>query len=616
MAENPDVPPMIQQGRRDYVGEEEVETFNFLEYLRMIVSHRYLIVGVTLVAFMGGVAYFSKIPNIYTADVKIIVERTENTPKSAQQPIVKDSETELYIDEDVYYGTQIAVLTGRQIQDKVLNELGIEAGFTIKATRRRGTRIIELSVDHAEPEWAAKIANKFAEVFVRESAYSDSYISEQILRLIPESGELPEGGPPPVDLSGFDKQLYAESLSSITDDPEIQTMRLQKLTNEVKLKELSERYLPEHPEIVKLNKQLQYLDAQIKLRTKRILDNLRANLAGKVNFTNIRILEEALVPTLPSKPNRTKGVLKWTLVGFFIGCALAFTIEKTNKKVWVAKDLYPTVAVSFLGYVPMIKEIAQNKKKILGRSPTPVSLVDIMAKHTLLADMIAGIRTHVLFSMRPEKSRRIMFSSAIPDEGKSSVSILFALSLVSLGHKVLLIDADMRRPFLHSYLQLLNNKGLSDYLIADAPFDDIVQALPQSELKVITGGMAISNPTELLSSLKFQTLLDEADHRFDRIVIDVPPVLCIPDGLVVAKYVHSGILVCGSGMVVRKALKTVVNKFESIGHNLIGIVINRAGYEKEGYYKYRYASSYQKYYHHQRMSKSSRPKKGSKKPLA
>ncbi len=598
----------LEEIKPNYIGEEEVESFNFIEYWRILTTHKWIVSGTTLIGLVVGVIHFANIPDSYDTSVKMLVEKTDQTPKSNQE-LRANSDPSIAEGEEVYYNTQIAIMTGRDARAKVESELRASVGYEVNARRVRDTRIIEISVECGEPEWAAKIANKFAEIYIRDSVQSDSYVSQQILKMIPESGEITENKEFVDKLTGFDKKLYAESLSSITDDSELSTLRGKKLETEVRLKDLSDRYLPEHPEVIQAEGQLSYLNSQIKERTAKILNNMRANLAGKVNITNVRVLESAEVPTSPSAPNRPRGIMTWTLLGLLLGGIIAFIIESTNRKVWVAKDLYPTVPITFLGYVPLIKELNQNKNRLLRHAAAPVPLIEIMAKHTLLADMIASIRTHILFSMPFDKSKRIMFTSAIPDEGKSSVSIFLALSLVSMGRNILLVDADMRRPFLHSYLGLDNQKGLSDYLIGAATAEEVIKSVPGSNLKVITGGRPTLNPTELLSSERFRSLLDNADKTFDRIVIDVPPVLCIPDGLVVAKYVHSGVLVCGSGMVVRKVIKTVIDKFEAIGHKFIGVVINRAGYETEGYYKYRYASSYKKYYQHQEAAaKKSGPK--------
>jgi capsular exopolysaccharide synthesis family protein len=194
-----------------------------------------------------------------------------------------------------------------------------------------------------------------------------------------------------------------------------------------------------------------------------------------------------------------------------------------------------------------------------------------------------------------------MFTSCLPDEGKSTVAALLSLSLAQMGRKILLIDADLRRPFLHQYLNTPNEKGLTDYLVGTVTIEDIIRPVEGSTLKMITGGTVSPNPSELLSSERFGFLLDAASEYFDRIIIDVPPVLYIPDALVVAKHIHSGILICGSGMIDKNVAKKVKEKFDVIGHALIGVVVNRVNYEQHTY-RYHYYKKYKHYYSKEKAS--------------
>jgi capsular exopolysaccharide synthesis family protein len=219
----------------------------------------------------------------------------------------------------------------------------------------------------------------------------------------------------------------------------------------------------------------------------------------------------------------------------------------------------------------------------------------ILKVNTALADAVANARTHILFSMPYDKSRRIMLTSAIPAEGKSMIASLLALSLTTLGRKILLIDADLRKPSLHRYLGLRNDKGLADYLVGLATLDEIIQSVKDSPLQIITSGALSRNPSELLASERFRELLDKCGERYDRVVIDVPPVLYIPDGLIIAKVVHTGILVCGAGMVHKKTIRQVREKFDSVGYAFIGAIINRADFDRQGY-RYKYYNTYKNYY--------------------
>ena len=568
----------------------------------VILGHWRLVVLITITGTAFAIFYQSSLPNLYTTGVKILVEKSEpvGTQKSYQD-VTGAAQTKG--DED-YYGTQISIITGRKIRESVASELGkIPVSYSVDAFRLRSTRIISLSVTSTDPKWSAKIANKFGEIFVRQSTEDRQFINQQILKFIPDEKEINDGGGAEEDRNdsnqmGFDKLIYAGSLSSITSDSVIQSLRAEKAKIEAQVRELSERYKPQHPAVKALTDRLDQVDLELKDRTQKIVSNLRANLAGDIKIATVKVLEDALVPGRPSKPDRPKGILFGFFISLFSSIGLVLVLEYANQKIVTDEDAHKSLNVPFLGYVPLVKNLSKPKQNEKSFVPTPgpgVNIVDVLANNSMLADSVASVRTHVLFSMAYEKSKRIMFTSCLPDEGKSTVATLLALSLAQMGRKVLLIDADLRRPFLHQYLNLRNEKGLTDYLVGNASMEEVVMSVSGSTLKLIPGGTISPNPSELLSSERFGFLLDAVSEHFDRVVIDVPPVLYIPDALVVAKHIHSGILVCGSGMIDKKVAQKVKAKFDVIGHALIGVVINKVNYEQQTY-RYHYYKKYKNYY--------------------
>src|SRR3989338_6832303 len=549
-------------------------------------SKRWFVLFVTAAALIGFTLYYSQKPNVYTAQARILVENVEQVPKTAQDMMapVLPSQT----GED-YYGTQIAILTGRKTRTLVAAEVGPIPGYDISAGLERDTRILSLICKHRDPIMAADIANKFAEVYVRESSRESLFISQQILKWIPEDIENWDSKQSLEGLSNVDKQAFSESLLSVMGDPEVQKLRTDKLEARSKLQALSQRYLPGHPEMKLLSERLEYIDGQLKQRTKTLLDLVRANLAGKINITNVRVLEEAMPPSRPSEPNRRRGILLGALLGFFAAAALVLFVENVSQTVRSERDL-ESLELPFMGYIPLNRQLL-NRSSL--RNGGRTSLINVIKKDHLLADALASARTHILFSVPYEKSRRIMITSAVPSEGKSTIACLLAYSLTGLGRKILLIGADIRKPF--HYSENKNQKGLTDYLVGNATIDDIIQPFENSPLMVIGSGTHTPNPAELLASERLRELLEIVGERFDRVVVDIPPVLFIPDGLILAKHIHTGVLICGAGMVDKKTVRTVKEKFGTIGYSFIGAIINRADYEKEGY-RYKYLNTYKKYY--------------------
>ncbi len=594
----------------------------FSDYYHLILGNFRLISAITLATMLLSVLYFALQPDLYTATVNILVEKGNTAPRSTQQDIIGQNQG--FTRDDDYYGTQLTLLTNRKITSKVVEALNLGSEtFKVDANRIRNTRILSLSITTRDPQMAAKIANKFAEFFVQDSSTESLFIGQQILKFIPNADEmaqsesmgrgvasrsdevstaigrsseaLTEGAAAGAASEGFNKKEFVESFQPVMMDSVVQRLKVEKIEIEAKLNELSQRYRPQHPMIRELNERLNYVKSEITDRTKKIVTNVRAGLAGEIKVNNVKVLEEAIPPSTPSQPNRVRGVILMTIFGFVGSVWIVLAMDMLNDKVRAEKDLEMFTRVPFLGYVPLSKELTKNKKGSSRLFAKNMSLVEVAKHNDVLTDAIASVRTHILFSMPYEKSKRIMLTSAVPAEGKSTMATLLSLSLISLGRKILLVDADMRRPSLHGYLGMKNEKGLSDYLIGAIGFEEAVRAVPGSELKLITAGSKTVNPAELLASERFRELLETAGEQFDRVVIDVPPVLFIADGLVVAKNIHSGVLVCGSGMVHRRTVQTVIEKFAAVGHAFIGIVINHANYEKEGY-RYRYYRNYKNYY--------------------
>ena len=191
-----------------------------------------------------------------------------------------------------------------------------------------------------------------------------------------------------------------------------------------------------------------------------------------------------------------------------------------------------------------------------------------------------------------------MITSVMPDEGKSTIATLLAATLARLGEKVLLISSDIRRPLLAEYMGVSASKGLTDYLVgAVSSPSEIVYDVPGSTIKLLPAGHQTPNPTELLESKRLQELLEKVSKDFDRVIIDAAPILYIPDGFIIAKHVHSSILVCGAGMIHRRVARDVIKKFSDLNHPFIGVVINRAVYGQGAYsHHYKYYKAHGKYY--------------------
>lgn len=579
-----------------YQSKEEV--FDWALYWQAIWSERRLILIVTGVFFLAATIVYSLIPNTYQAEVQILVEQTQGAEQMSTQSV-----TTTFRGEDDYYGTQIAIMTSSKITEQLEADLGLSAGsYQLSARRLRGTRIIVATVKSKKKEMAAQIANKAVEIYTKEKAQDDLFIAQQMLKWLPaDVGEMDSGAVSQIPPIG-DKARREEVInffSSVANDPLYQKLKNEKLSLESQMRDLSARYKPGHPAMLELTQKLEFADAQIKEQRDKIVENLKSSFTGEFHLTNIKILSAAATPLKPISPKRVPGILLYTLLGFALGSFYVLYQEKTDQHIWYDSDLPESVSKMFMGYVPEVQKLTSLKHK---HEPSKNSehrhpfAQDVMRENPLLADAVAFMRTHLLFSVPYEKGKFVMITSSVPNEGKSTVSSLLALSLASIGRKTVIVDSDLRRSFLHHHLGVKNEKGLSDYLENRCNIDSIIKPVPESNLCIVTGGTPKHNPVHLLSSTNnFGQFLEELGQKFERVIVDVPPILYIPDSLMVAKYIHTAVLVVGTGMIRRRALQMVKQKFDIMNRNIAGVVINRVDYMRDVRH-YKYFKAYKDYY--------------------
>lgn len=199
------------------------------------------------------------------------------------------------------------------------------------------------------------------------------------------------------------------------------------------------------------------------------------------------------------------------------------------------------------------------------------------------------LRTNIDFSSFDTESKILMVTSAAPGEGKSTTVANLAVVYAQSDKKVILIDADLRKPTLHHTLQKSNRAGLSHVLTGQAPYQSVIQNSPLDNLDLITSGPIPPNPSELLSSPKMKGLLDSLAELYDIILFDAPPVLAVTDSQVLSAYCNGVILVVHSGKTKKEALLKAKSNLERAQARVLGVVLNnmkRSSKDQAYYYYY------------------------------
>jgi succinoglycan biosynthesis transport protein ExoP len=311
---------------------------------------------------------------------------------------------------------------------------------------------------------------------------------------------------------------------------------------------------------------------------------LEANVKGEISASNVHIIDKATVPRVAISPNVKKIIIMASIFGVFLGCALAFLREMANNTFKTRVLLEEKLKLAVLGITPYIKD---EKGSI---APEQQYLSD---NRSAFAESINSIRTGIMFSNIDNPPKRILVTSAMGAEGKSTLAINLAVAFSHIG-KTLLLEVDLRKPSIGKNLDFGKTSGLSNILCGEVKvLSDVVKPLNNGQLNIITSGSIPQNPLELLSSTKFEELLTSLSEHYEHIILDGPPTMPVSDSGVLANKVDGVIIAVRANKTKIKAAKEAVSRLQKLNANLIGSVLTVAELKKMNYYgDHYYAGEY------------------------
>lgn len=614
--------------------------------------------------------------------------------KGVDSSLVEDPEDRAAID------TQIGILGTDALALQVINDLHLDknpkfAGHagqsmnqdqlvelfrrSLKISKVKGTRLIEIRFRSTDPKLAADAVNQLSNAYVDKFYKSQFQASTQISDFI--AGQLKElqanvqesqqklmdyqrqNGIFGLDdkqnivtakLDDLNKELTAaeaervqkeinyrlarsrqpELIAKLGPDNLVTKLRAQEADLRNEMAKESVQLGPAHPKIVELSKQIAQVraseDAEIKrigdqitydyesaagrermLRgaleaQKQVADKLNANviqsdilkhefetnrklyedllqkqkevsISSNLKSSNIWIVDPARPPKLPTEPNIPRNLAVSLLSGFLGGVLLAFGLTKVNEKIMTLEQAIVVSPLPSLGVVPLLgaksKNGASPQLNELNGNVNP-ALVSSLRPMSIAAESYKGMVTSIMLSHRAHPSV-ILVTSALPGEGKTTVSTNLAIVLARLRRRVLLVDTDLRRPSVHRAMQLNGNTGLASLLRKSATFDELVVACPGvPNLYVLPAGpINLAEDTELLVS-GFKELVESWRTQFDHIIIDTPPVLAMTDAVRMSVEADSVILVIRAGVIARKEFLRAQDLLLKVNARLTGFVLN------------------------------------------
>ena len=326
-----------------------------------------------------------------------------------------------------------------------------------------------------------------------------------------------------------------------------------------------------------------------------------AGMAAGLRSSNIRIIDAARVPASPASPDIPRNLAIALLIGLTSGVALAFVREALDNTIRTPEHVAQIAALPSLGIIPSSLRLAPKAGNghpnlalaaAAGRADG-IELVSHSRPKSEMAEAYRALRTSILLSSLGAPPKIILVTSALPQEGKTTTSINSAIVLAQKGARVLLVDADLRRPGIHQKMGLKPRAGLSTLLAGSDTFENLVIPSPQlPNLFVLPAGPAPPHPAELLGSELMKNYLSQWRERFDHILIDTPPVLSVTDAVLLSVDADSVVLVIRSGQTTKEALRRARALLTQVNARMMGVVLNAVDLQSPDLHYYYYGTKY------------------------
>jgi len=326
-----------------------------------------------------------------------------------------------------------------------------------------------------------------------------------------------------------------------------------------------------------------------------------AGVVASLKAATIDVIDPALLPTKPVEPNIPLAMALSIILGLGSGVGLAFLAENLDNTIRSTEDIESLTAIPLFGSVPHFKlnQGSQTKnpdsiRKSSTEATTVVPMV-LLRPNSQISEAFRSLRTALLLTSARMPPKAVLITSALPGDGKTTVTMNLAAVLAQQGARVLLVDADLRRGLIAERLNIDRNFGLSGALAGAGAWRDAIETIPEApNLFILQAGLRPPNSADLLGSTKMHDLLEDWRAEYDHVIIDSSPCLAITDAVLVAQKTDTVILVTRIAHTPRASLRRVSELLQSSNVHVAGVVINDVGISDD-YYGYAY-SKYAGYY--------------------
>ena len=510
---------------------------NLKDYVSPLIKMWWLILAAVLVAGVSSLLVTRQQPMIYQSRATVMVGRALENPNP--------NNTDLWLTQALA-STYADVAKREHVRDATIAALGLSElpEYTVKVVPN--TDLIEIAVVDTDPQRAQAVVGELA---------------NQLIKLSP-TGSAPADQP----RQGFiDQQLdQLEANIKATQD---------EVSN--KQAELSQMFSAR-----------QIADTQTLITALGSkLSAMQANYASLLQSTKrdatntITIVEPPTLPSQPIGPNKKATILLAVAIGFILAAAGAYLVDYLDDTLKNPEDIQKTLGLATLGAVPRIRMDANQNGLLLDGPPTVVEAYNVL-------------RTNLQFAAVADRLGSLLITSPSPHEGKSLTAANLSVALAQASQRVILIDADLRRPHLHKLFGLSNSVGVTSALLqANLSLNGLLHQTAVPGLRVLTSGPVPPNPSQLLSATRMQELLAGLQMEADIVILDSPPATAVADAAILSTYVDGVLLVVDAGSTRRGPARKACEALKQVNARVIGVTLNRM--PRGGgdyYYYYRYDS--------------------------
>lgn len=457
-----------------------------------------------------------------------------------------------------------------------------------------GTAVYEPNPSGGEIGLAQQLASYYANIATREvvrnatmEALGLQWLPEYISMAVPNSQiiEISVTDTDPYRAQAVANELANQLIKQSPSNPDLREQQRQEFISgqlvllETQIKDTQDEIAQKEEEMGGLNSARQISNAQADIAAlQNKLTTLQSNYSSMLSTSlgrasnSMNLLESATLPTRPIGPNRGSVILMSIAIALLISAGAAYLIEYLDDTMETPEEINRALKVPVIGFIPEIdKEV--DKASIVLDQPK-----------SLAAESFRALKVSLDLSQTSTPFKSLLIGSVSKTEGKSMISSNLALSQAMGGKKVILLDADLRRPSLHTYLKLPNEKGLSTLLLSQGAIEECIQRMPVENLTVVTAGEPVANPSDLIGSDKMKEILAELSEMADVVIVDGPPIL-VSDATLLSTEVDEVLIVIGYGLTRKSEAIVALKQLHNVGAKITGGVLNRIPRNNRNYYR-------------------------------